>query len=132
MEEVEVTRLLSEEVWNAEISDLIVPFGDDDDDDDDDDFFCFDGDRSGEPFGYEYTQYGSDVEIPEEDFCQMDAGQHSRQFQQGMLLNQDVTYAAGFIANTPDPDTPPLNPHHQYLSHRFPPPTMHQRPAADL
>ena len=100
-----MTRLPSEEVWNAKISDPIAQFGDDDDD-----FFSCEGDGSGEQFGYDYTQYGSDVEIPEEDFCQMDAGQHSRQFQQGRLHNQDVTDAAGFIANTPDPDTPPLNP----------------------
>src|SRR5271155_1109508 len=106
MEEVEITRLPSEEVWNAEISDLIAPFGDHDVHD----FFSFDGDGSGEPFGYKYTQYGSDVEIPEEPFCQGDAGQHSRRFQKGMLLNQDITDAVGFIANTPDPDTPPPDP----------------------
>ena len=140
-----MTRSPSEEVCNAEISDLIVPFGDDDDDDDY--FFSFDGDNeigSGEPFGYEYTQYGSDVEIPEGEFCQMDAGQHSRQFQQGMLHNQDVTDAAGFIANTPDSDTPPpalVLPSQTHdmgafsyttpisnTSYRFPPLTMHQRP----
>jgi hypothetical protein len=108
VEEVEMARLASEEGWNAEISDLIGTFGDDDDYDDD--FFSCDGDGSGEPFGHEYTQYGSSVEIPEEEFCERDAGQHSRQFQQGMVHNQDVTDAAGFIAKTTDPDTPPLNP----------------------
>jgi len=100
MEEVEMTRLLGEEGCNVEISDAIAPFGDDDD--------CSFG--RDEEIGYERTEYGSDVEIPEEDFCQMDAGQHSRQFQRGMLHNQDVTDTAGFIATTPDPDTPPPDP----------------------
>jgi hypothetical protein len=65
MGEVEINGLHSQEDCNAEISDPIAPFGDDDD------YFSFGGDDeigSGEAFGYEYTEYGSDVEIPESEF----------------------------------------------------------------
>ena len=106
VEEVEMTGLLSEEGCNAEISDAIASLGDDDD-------FSFGGDEeigSGETFGYEHTKCGRDAEIPEDEFFQLDAGQHSRPFQRGMLHTQDVTDTAEFIASTPDPDTPPPDP----------------------